>query len=249
MEGALLGMFMLSACLFGILLEHPQSPVREALDSAVLRRTLMGLAMGTTAILLIYSPWGKQSGAHFNPAVTLTFLRLNKISRIDALFYVVAQFVGGTAAVLILRVWLRAALSEARVAYVATVPGRDVFVAAIAEFMIAFVLMTTVLNMANHPRASKFTGIAAGALVAIYITFEAPFSGMSMNPARSFSSALPSRIWSGFWIYLFVPPIAMLSAAELFLWWNGHEHNVCAKLHHNHEHRCIHCGSHQGRQS
>jgi aquaporin Z len=79
MEAAGLGAFMVSACLFATLLEYPGSAVREALSAATLRRVLMGLAMGLTAIVIIYSPWGKQSGAHINPAVTLTFLRLGKI--------------------------------------------------------------------------------------------------------------------------------------------------------------------------
>src|SRR5690242_18713352 len=73
MEAALLGFFMVSACVFGALLEYPGSPVRLALPSADFRRLLAGIAMGMTALLIFYSPWGKRSGAHINPAVTLTF--------------------------------------------------------------------------------------------------------------------------------------------------------------------------------
>jgi len=67
MEAGLLGAFMVSACLFGVLYEFPRSPVREAIASPFLRRMLMGTSMGLTAIAIIYSPWGKQSGAHINP--------------------------------------------------------------------------------------------------------------------------------------------------------------------------------------
>jgi aquaporin Z len=101
MVAAGLGLFMVSACGFGTLLESPLSPVRQAIADPLLRRFLMGLAMALTAVSLIYSPWGKQSGAHFNPAVTLTFLRLGKVPSWDALFYVLAQFVGGVTGVLI----------------------------------------------------------------------------------------------------------------------------------------------------
>jgi aquaporin Z len=73
MEAALLGIFMISACAFVVLLEYPSSPIRLALPNADLRRLLVGLAMGATAVALIYSPWGMQSGAHFNPATTLAF--------------------------------------------------------------------------------------------------------------------------------------------------------------------------------
>ena len=79
MEAAGLGMFMISACLFGTLLEYPGSPVHNAIADPMLRRVLMGFAMGLTAIGIIYSPWGKQSGAHINPSITMTFFRLGKI--------------------------------------------------------------------------------------------------------------------------------------------------------------------------
>src|ERR1700757_2234611 len=84
-EAALLGAFMVSACIFGALYEFPHSPVHGAITSSLLRRILMGISMGLTAIALIYSPWGKQSGAHINPSVTITFLRLGKVKAWDAL--------------------------------------------------------------------------------------------------------------------------------------------------------------------
>src|ERR1700746_437225 len=88
MEAACLGLFMVSACSFTVLLQHPGSIVRQMIPSAFLRRALTGVAMGLTAIALIYSPWGKQSGAHLNPSITLTFFRLGKIEPWDAGFYI-----------------------------------------------------------------------------------------------------------------------------------------------------------------
>src|SRR5260370_16944185 len=90
---------MVSASVFTILLYHPASPALQALPEEFPRRVLMGLAMGLTAIGIVYSPWGKQSGAHLNPAVTLTFFRLGKVGPWDAAFYVIAQFAGGVAGV------------------------------------------------------------------------------------------------------------------------------------------------------
>src|SRR3954468_6003935 len=95
-EGALLGIFMVSACAVTALVEHPASPIRQAIQSALLRRAIIGLAMGATALLLIYNPLGKRSGAHMNPAMTLSFLRLRRIALIDAVFYIAAQFVGAS---------------------------------------------------------------------------------------------------------------------------------------------------------
>src|SRR5688572_17405972 len=93
-EAACLGLFMISAFTFATILEHPASALRQALANALSRRFLMGLAMGGTAIAIIYSPWGKQSGAHINPATTITFFRLGKIKKCDAAFYVAGQFAG-----------------------------------------------------------------------------------------------------------------------------------------------------------
>ena len=82
MDGALLGLFMVSACLSVALLEHPASPARQLIASDFVRRALVGIAMGLTAVGLIYSPWGKRSGAFMNPAMTLCFMRLGKLEPI-----------------------------------------------------------------------------------------------------------------------------------------------------------------------
>jgi aquaporin Z len=102
MEALGLMLFMISAGGFGTLLEYPESPIHQRIADPAVRRMLMGLAMGLTAIALIYSPWGQQSGAHFNPATTLTFWRLGKVARWDAFFYVLAQFAGGLVGVVVI---------------------------------------------------------------------------------------------------------------------------------------------------
>ena len=170
MEAARLGLFMISACVFVVLLEYPASPARHALPEAWLRRTLIGVAMGLTAIGIIYSPWGKRSGAHINPAVTLTFFRLGKVAPWDALFYVVAQFVGATAGVLLSAWGLGMPIADPAVRYVVTVPGmRGVAAAFVAELVISFGLMWMVLWTTNTPRLAPLTGLFAGSLVALYI--------------------------------------------------------------------------------
>ena len=73
MEAFGLGAFMVSAGVFTMLLYHPDSPALRLIPHEFVRRCLVGLAMGLTAVAIIYSPWGQQSGAHLNPAVTLTF--------------------------------------------------------------------------------------------------------------------------------------------------------------------------------
>src|SRR5271165_2681353 len=188
-EGVCLGLFMISACAFSALLEHPASPVRASVMSANVRRFLIALAMGMTAILLIYSPMGQRSGAHMNPATTLTFYRLGKVARWDAVFYVLSQFGGGVLGVLVSFALMGATLAHRNVNFAITHPGmRGESVAFVAEICITFLLMTVILSVSNSDKYARFTGLAAGVLVMLFIAFEAPLSGMSMNPARSFAS-------------------------------------------------------------
>jgi aquaporin Z len=240
MEAAGLGLFMISACGFVTLLEHPSSPVPALIPRPDVRRVLMGVAMGLTAIALIYSPWGKRSGAHLNPATTFTFYRLGKVRGWDALFYVLAQFAGGPAGVLVSRLALGQLVSHPAVNYAVTVPGaRGAWTAFAAEAAITFLLMSVILRVANVPRLNRYTGLVAGLLVATYISIEAPLSGMSMNPARTLGSAIPAHRFDSLWFYFTAPPLGMLLAAQVYLWQKGAARVLCAKLHHENNRRCI----------
>jgi aquaporin Z len=234
-----LGFFMVSACVFGVLLEHPDSPARQAISEPFARRVLGGIAMGGTMLIIVYSPWGKQSGAHLNPALTLTFFRLGKIAGVDTIFYILAQFVGGIAGVLLAAAFLPA-IAHPSVNYVVTAPGTSgVAVAFGAEFIITFILMLTVLMVSNQVQWARYTGLCAGSLVALYISVEAPLSGMSMNPARTLGSAVWAHVWTALWLYFTAPLLAMLLAAEAYLRLAGAHKIFCAKLHHQNDKRCI----------
>jgi aquaporin Z len=242
-EAWALGTFMVSAGVFATLFDYPGSPIYNAIADPTLRRVLTGIAMGITAIALIYSPWGRRSGAHMNPAVTLTFLRLGKVHKRDALFFMLAQFTGGTLGVLLVAQLLGRAFTAPPVSYAATLPGpHGATVAFVAETAISMMMIFTVLLISSTPRMARFTGLAAGCLVAIWIAVEGPFSGMSMNPARSFASAAPALMWQSFWIYVTAPVIGMLAGAELFLLTRRGAPPACAKLLHSLDQRCIHCG-------
>jgi aquaporin Z len=244
MEAGGLGLFMVSAAVVTAAFEYPHSPLHDLIPDPVLRRIVIGLAMGMTAVGLIYSPWGKRSGAHLNPAVTVTFFRLGKMRGSDALAYVMAQFIGGTIGLWLAAQILGGAIAHPAVNYVVTVPGPDgVAIAFAAEALISFGLMFVVLVVSNRPSLNRWTGMFAGALVATYIAVEAPLSGMSMNPARTFASAVPASLWTGYWLYLTAPLIGMLSAAECYARTSGIHRVLCAKLHHHNNTRCIfRCG-------
>ena len=158
-----------------------------------------------------------------------------------------SQFAGAVLGVLLVAQFLRPEVSHPAVRYVVTTPGpRGPWVAFAAEFIIATGMMSAVLYFSNHYRLAKYTGLFASILVATYITFEAPFSGMSMNPARSFGSAFPSGIWDHFWIYLTAPLLGMFTASEFYLWRRGRQAVKCCKLHHDNDKRCIFCGANGG---
>jgi aquaporin Z len=241
MEAAALGAFMISAGVVTTALEYPGSPLHALLPDAALRRVLTGIAMGLTAVALIHSPWGQRSGAHLNPAVTLSFLRLGRIAPRDAFFYIGAQFLGATLCTLLVRALLGAAFTAPPVYHVATMPGSGgPLVAFIAELLMAFGMMTVVLRAGASPRLAPLTGWIAGLLVALYIGIEAPLSGMGLNPARSFASAFSAGDFRAYWIYLLAPLAGMFTAAELHR--RLRSRTACAKLLHADSRPCIHCG-------
>ncbi|MGH7243584.1 MAG: MIP/aquaporin family protein [Phycisphaerales bacterium] len=234
-EAALLGIFMVAACVAAAVFEHPGSPVLRRFKNPLLRRALIGTLMGLTAIVLIYSAPGQRSGAHMNPGTTLAFFTLGKVRPIDAAFYILAQFVGGFGGVLVARAALRRAVAHNKVRFAATTPGpKGLCTAWIAEFTIAFLMMSMVLWSSNLAATAPYTGIFAGLMVATFITIEAPLSGMSMNPARTLGSALHARAFRGLWIYFTAPPLAMLGASLLFTSILGSNCVYCAKLEHPH---------------
>jgi aquaporin Z len=99
--------------------------------------------------------------------------------------------------------------------------------------------MSVVLAVSNTKRFARWTGVFAGVLVATYITIESPISGTSMNPARTFSSAVGAHLWMSLWIYFVAPPLGMFLAAEVYRRLNAGRTIVCAKLHHHNNKRCI----------
>ena len=202
----------------------------------------MGLAMGLTAIALIYSPIGMRSGAHMNPSTTLTFFRLGKVRGRDALGYVGAQFVGGIVGVIASATLLGTLVADPAVNYVATLPGMGgQAVAWVSELLISCLMMLTILTVSNS-RFARFTGLCAGALVMTFIIVEAPLSGMSLNPARTLGSAVAAHTWADLWIYFTAPPSGMLLASELYIRTRGYRAVLCAKLAHPSGGPCIfHC--------
>ena len=222
MEALGLAIFMTSACFFGGMLESLDSSWHIALPNPSIRLIIMGVMMGLTALFIFYSPFTAPSGSQINPAVTLAFLRVNKINKLDACFYILFQFAGGTIAVYAMASIMQHTLTNPPVNYVTTVPSisANSFTVFITEYTTAFIMMIMVLFTSAHPVWKNYTKPIAACLVTTYVIIAGPISGFGMNPARTFASALPAHIWTDFWIYVIAPISGMLCAAEYYVWRN-----------------------------
>jgi aquaporin Z len=242
-EGWALGMFMISASVATVLLYDPRAPTFGLIENEFWKRALMALAMAGTAAAIIYSPWGKRSGAHMNPAFTLSFWVLGKIKTVDAVYYALFQFVGGLCGSLLSYVLTGGLLADPQANWAVTVPGpQGVAAALFSELIIAFILMFVVAVMLNS-KFDQLIGIVAGGLIFLYVLYESPYSGFGMNPARSFSSALPANTWTAFWVYLIAPPTGMLTAVFVHSYVLGLPADFTQpKLNPNYVTRCIHSG-------
>ncbi len=218
--------FVIGAGFLTILLEHPDLPIMKSSlgKYAVLRRVPLGIIMGgyITGVILLF---GKKSGAHINPSVTWTFFRLGKINFTNAMFFTIAQFAGAISAALLLKYTVGSWFGHPLINYgnTAPKPPHNAMSAFTAEFIISFILMLIVLMAGSSRRFEKYVAPVSGILIALYLIIEIPFSGMSLNPARSFAGALAADKWNYLWIYFVSPTLAMLAAAEVFLQWKKNQ--------------------------
>lgn len=217
-EAAGLFLFLFMAGLVTTAVNHPGWWLaRQLAGHEVLGRAVIGLVAGLTVVVIVYSPWGKRSGAHLNPAVTLAFWQLGKIRTADACWYLVAQVIGALLGGQALLALLGSSFAHPEVDYALTLPGpQGAAVAFGAEFIITFG-MIAVLFMALHTKQlENLAGWLLGGLLAIYIVVETPYSGMSLNPARSLGSAAVAHNFTDFWVYLVAPTLSAWLAAVLF---------------------------------
>jgi aquaporin Z len=194
----------------------------------------MGVSVGTATYLIIRSKFGRRSGAHLNPALTLAYLWLGRVHRWHALYYVVAQFTGGLAGVFLARQLLGHHLSASPVLYVVTLPGNHgTAIAFLAVFLLSGALMGIVLFSTNHRKLARYSPLSVALITVSYYVLAPSVSGFSVNPARSFSSAFFAWIWRGIWIYFAAPFLGMLAAAAIYLRSMGPSRIYCAKVFHD----------------
>jgi aquaporin Z len=239
MEAAEMAMLMLCICAAGSLLYGRNSAVANFGLSWLVRSALMGAIVAAGTFVIIRSPFGRRSGAHFNPALTAAYFSLGRIHRWDAFSYVMAHFFGGIAGVFFAHQLFGATLSDFPVRYVVTLPGRNgSMIAFLAEFITSFALMGVVLLATNHRRLARYTPVFVALVTVFYYMMSMSLSGYSVNPARSFSSALFARIWQGIWIYFIAPSFGMFAAATLYRNVAGVDRIYCAKIFHDFQSNC-----------
>ena len=191
------------------------SPMVRLLPDAALRRLITGFLFGTTGAAIALSPLGKESGAHINPVVTLAFWLMGKLKVRHALGYVAAQMAGAVLGALPLLAW--GAMGRS-VAFGATEPGAayGAVWALAGETVTSFALVFGLFLFLRHVSLKRFTPALFPPLYAIMVWLEAPISGTSTNPARSFGPSLIAGVWNGWWIYWLGPLIGTLIAVALY---------------------------------
>ena len=244
MEACEIGFYLFMVGIWATIFEYPGSALHQAIPDPEIRRALRACLVAATAIAVVYSPFGSRSGAHLNPAFTLTFLRLGRVAPWDAVFYLVAQFLGACVGVGLVSLVIGEPFIEPPVEAMATRPGAlGVDIAFVAELVMAFLLMFVTLVCLSHRRIASSTGVLVGVLGAVFIIVAAPLSGVGLNPARCLATALPLRLFDVLWIYFLAPPIGMLLAAEVYIR-STRRRPICVKLYHPPGRPCpfLHCG-------
>jgi aquaporin Z len=207
------------------------SPMMRLLPSAGARRALTGFLFGATGMAITLSWLGRESGAHINPVVTAAFWLLGKLRGRFALVYVAMQFTGAAVGALPLLAW--GAMGRS-VNFGVTVPLPAHAIAGfVGEVATTFGLIFGLFAFLRHKRLRKFTPALFPFLYAFMVWVEAPYSGTSTNPARSFGPALIAGVWRGWWIYAVAPVLGMILAlAALWLTGPGWFGIEVAKLYH-----------------
>ena len=173
--------------------------------------------MGLTALFIFTSRFGKASGAYINPSVTLVRYYLHDIGLRDAVLYILFQFAGGAIGMYAVYLLFPVEIGHPAINYIVTKPKEGGIVTAFAlEVFISFLLVAVVLFTEKSSTWAKYTPLLVSGMIVLFITFEAPYSGMSMNPARTFASAIVAGQWGAFWLYCLAPTLGMLAAGALF---------------------------------
>jgi len=171
---------------------------------------VISLSFGSIVMVMIFI-FRKISGAHINPAVSLGFYLLKKLSSRLLFLYAFAQLLGGTFASFLISI-----LFPNTITFGETIPQIGIGEALFIEIFISMILMAAILWIANHKQWSKFTPLVVGMVVCILAYIFGPYTGASMNPARSFGPALFSNSITVLWLYFIGPCLGTTIACSVY---------------------------------
>lgn len=213
---ACLVFFGLSAVVFNM---SGKTPMSAWIPSHSVRLLITGLCFAGSGSLVALSPLGRLSGAHINPSVSLAFWLSGKMRVCDFAAYVIAQMLGGLfGGFALVLVWRGDA---APVKNGMTLPGAGypLWFAFDCEVVLTGALVFLIFLFVSSKRLLRFTPLMNWIAVGLMVWIEAPVSGTSLNPARSFGPALVSGVWTAQWLYFVAPLLGGmmgLAAFELF---------------------------------
>ena len=169
------------------------------------------------ALAVMISALGSVSGGHFNPAVTFGFVTTGRQSWTSAITYWVSQLLGAVVASVLLRAAVPGEAGDAvHYGAAAIAPGLGISQAFILEFVLTFLLVTSVWGTAVDPRAPRIGGFGIGLTVLMGILVAGPLTGGVFNPARAFGAALVSGTWDHHWLYWLAPLLGGAAAARIY---------------------------------
>jgi aquaporin Z len=191
------------------------SPVAEALPGPGARFLVLGALVAPCVVGIAVSPLGRLSGAHLNPAVTLGFWALGRVSSHDLAGYVGAQLAGGLAGALVARLVLPEPVAHS-IGGAVTHPAAVSTTAAVAlEGAMTALLLAVIFGFVSRERLARRTPLAVGLLLTAIIWLGSPWTGASLNPARSEGPALAFGDLGDLWLYLAAPSAAGLALGLL----------------------------------
>lgn len=171
-----------------------------------------GLALAT-----MISALGSWSGAHFNPAVTLGFVITRRMSLTSAITYWLSQLVGAIAASFLLRSVVPGEPGElVHYGVPLVADGTSVSQAVLLEFVLTFLLVTSVWGTAVDERGPRIGGFGIGLTLFMGILVAGPLTGGALNPARAFGASCASGVWTNHWVYWVAPMLGGAAAARVY---------------------------------
>lgn len=203
----------------------------------VIKYLVIGLFFAIGLVVVVYSPIGKRSGGHVNPAVSAAFWLNGLMSGIDTVCYIVAQFAGA-----VLGALLAFTVFNWKNPFVTlTLPGFDypLLLALLVEVVITFTLIITIFSFVSSGKSGRFTGIAAGIYIILITVLFTTISGASMNSARTFGTAALLLRFDYLLIYFAASVLGALAAYGLFHGATMGAQPTCCKLCYKTEGPCL----------